>query len=422
MSKRTRHLKRASSLVVELGLAAVLLSGCNGNPGFLGGGSKDNLPAPVVEWPAEPEAAAAELQSVPSSGTRVGQYATGLQAQLANLQSEIAMQQADIQTLLSANAANVEIFYGTFAAVEARLHLGTLPNNPVLIEQWNEAQAALDQIAWNVRDLDLLIESLIGQANTINNVRREVQILGGDPEGNARDRDNLMRVESDATATLNLIDRLQQEALYAMGREASFVQVRRGELTTLQDAIRVGDLADTTIATAAVPSRTVKSPEPKLEASQPAPPAPDLAVEPAQERPQQESQQSAAPTAPAEPVEPPAKQQVAAVDMDAIKSLPLVIIRFDRPSVVYEGPLERAIRKTLAEDPKTQFNLVAVFPPREDEAALLQAESASWQYAESVFRSLTEIGVAPEQIEMRTQVKDAAKSNEVHIYVSPKTL
>ncbi len=413
MSARTRHPTCTKFGVLGLAFVAVALAGCNGASGRLGGGrANKELPLPFVERPAGPTS----WQAIQSSGTRVGQYATGLQAEFLTIQRSIRTQQAELQTIFNSNAKNVEIFYGTNAAIEARLHLGTLPNNRVLIEQWNEAQAALDQIAWNIRDLDRLVELLIGDANAINSVRRKVQTLGGDSEGNARDRDNLMRLEGDATAALNLINRLQQESLYVMGRESSFMQVRRPALATLQESIRAGNLADTVIATATVPQQREPSPQTNSVPT----PAESVVSERSvitQEPALQQETVSRVPT------EQEAEQQVSGIDVDAITSVPLVIIRFDRPNVVYEGPLERAIRRTLAKDPNMQFNLVAVFPPHDDEAALMQAESASWNFAQSVFRSLTEkIGVAPEQIEMRTQIKDAAKSNEVHIYVSAKAL
>ena len=417
MPAKTRLFRRA--LGSSALLAAAILAGCSGSTGFNRDGGKDNLPPPVVERPAPPPSASA-APSMPASDTRVGQFAAGLEADLATLGQKIAAEQGQLQALFNSNTQSVEIYYGTLAAIQARLHLGTVENNPVLIEQWNEAQAALDQIAWNNNDLDQLVESLINDAAAINEVRREVQTAGGDPAGSSFDREVLMRLEREATAQLTLVDRLQQESLSALSRQASLVRVQREELASLQDAIRIGDLADTDIATAGVGQ--MAQPEPTPPESAPAEPLPPEPPSPAAAAPPPEEETEPAVQAEDPAPEPPA-QEVAALPLDDVKMLPLVIIRFDRPNVVYEGPLERAIRKTLENNPNTQFNLVAVFPPRDDEAALLQAESASWQFAQSVFRSLTEIGVAPEQIEMRTQLKEAAKSNEVHIYVAaPQTL
>ena len=390
-----------------LAIGGFALASCNGSGPWNGGNVEQGLPPPVFEWRA-----AAEMGN---TGTRAGQLASALQSQLSNFQAGIEKKQSELQSIFNSTAQNVEIFHGTMAAIEARLHLGTLPNNPVLIEQWNEAQAALDQIAWNARDLGRLIESLVDDAAAINDMRRQIQKLGSDPESGARDRDNLLKLDRSAGAAINLIDRLRRDSLESISRETSFVQARQVELAALQNAIRAGDLIESAVTSAGAPpdaNSTRSTSATDLEQPAASKPPPVTAKPPPQPRKRPGEREPAN-----------VSQQTAALVSKPVNSLPLVIIRFDKPGVVYEGTLQRAIQKRLAEDPNTQFDLIAVFPPQDNETDLMQAEAASWQYAQAVFRSLTEeIRVAPEQIEMRTQIRDTAKSSEVHIYVSTEAL
>lgn len=414
MSKRMTPAAHAIRDAWILAAAALALASCNGSGPLNGGNVERGLPPPVFEWRAAPETVSARAGNRENTGTRAGQFAAALQAQVSDLQAVIEKKHSELQSIFNSTAQNVEIVYGTMAAIEARLHLGTLPNNPVLIEQWNETQASLDQIAWNVRDLDPLIASLMDDAAAINDVRRQIQSLGSDPESGARDQETLLQLDRSARAAITLIDRLRQDSLESIRRDASFVQARQAELAGLQNAIRAGDTAEFAVTSTGAPpeaNSTRSTPATGLEQPAASEPAPATAKTPPQPRKR-----------PAELGPPSVSQRTAALMSEPVAGLPLAIIRFDRPGVVYEEPLQRAIEKRLAEDPNTQFNLVAVFPPRDDEADLMQAEAASWQYAQAVFRSLTEIGVAPEQIEIRTQVRDAAKDNEVHIYVSAKSL
>ena len=59
-----------------------------------------------------------------------------------------------VSVLAASSERKGEEYFGTISAIEERLRLGSPPANAVLIQQWNEAQAALDQIAWDINGLD----------------------------------------------------------------------------------------------------------------------------------------------------------------------------------------------------------------------------------------------------------------------------
>ena len=53
---------------------------------------------------------------------------------------------ADLQAIRVTTAQNAAAYYGTVAAVQARLQVGTTPGNPILQQQWAQAQAQLDTL------------------------------------------------------------------------------------------------------------------------------------------------------------------------------------------------------------------------------------------------------------------------------------
>ena len=81
------------------------------------------------------------------TGTFVGKKVNELREELKRLQGSIAQHNSQLQGLRSKVVANSQRYHGTIAAVNARLQVGTTPGNPVLVRQFNSAQADLDRIA-----------------------------------------------------------------------------------------------------------------------------------------------------------------------------------------------------------------------------------------------------------------------------------
>ena len=96
---------------------------------------------------------------------------------------------------------------------------------------------------------------------------------------------------------------------------------------------------------------------------------------------------------------------------------PLVVIRFDRKNVKYEQPLYNAISRALQRRPNAMFDLVAVAPNEGSTARATLAASASKKHAESVLRSLSDMGLPLERVRLSALTSNNAQTNEVHLYV-----
>ena len=96
---------------------------------------------------------------------------------------------------------------------------------------------------------------------------------------------------------------------------------------------------------------------------------------------------------------------------------PLVVIRFDRPSVAFQQALYNAVSQVLERRPNAVFDLVAVAPSRGGAAKVALNANKSRQHAEAVLRSLLEMGLPPARVAVSGKTSDTAKDNEVHLYL-----
>jgi len=98
-------------------------------------------------------------------------------------------------------------------------------------------------------------------------------------------------------------------------------------------------------------------------------------------------------------------------------SRPLVVIRFDRPNVQYEQAIYDAVSRALDRKPETAFDLVAVHPTTGSTAQVILNSSAARRNAESVLRTLVDMGLPATRINMTSVGSASAQSNEVRVYV-----
>ncbi|MEQ9448373.1 MAG: hypothetical protein RLN70_05610, partial [Rhodospirillaceae bacterium] len=89
---------------------------------------------------------------------------------------------------------------------------------------------------------------------------------------------------------------------------------------------------------------------------------------------------------------------------------PLVVIRFDSQDVAYEPALYNALSSALERRPNAIFDLVAVSPEGGSPAD-------ARRNAESVFQSMTNMGLPAERVAMAAMGSTSASTPEVHIYV-----
>jgi len=176
----------------------------------------------------------------------------------------------------------------------------------------------------------------------------------------------LALLRDDATQGLRTTQGLRAVALEEMGRHGALLVLQRGKMTGLRAAIEAGDLTAAT--------------------GTPGPGGAD-----------------------------PAAAEVASLAVNGLA--PRAVVKFDRPNVTYERPLTDLVTAALDADPGAEFTLLAVAPARTDPIDQQQAAAAAQQYAQAVRRTLTRLGVAPDQVNLGFATRRDAQHSEVHVFI-----
>ncbi len=328
-------------------------------------------PAP----PPPPPMGTSNFQPTPPTpgaptGTYVGAKVQQLRQDLVNMQAAISQHNNDLQLLRNTTVQHSQAYHGIVAAISARLQVGTTPGNPVLVQQWNEAQADLDRLDTDIAGMNSLENKVTADsamsAYLLQSVRAAYGLSGAVDE----DHRQLAILEDETNRTVVLIDRLLNELSQDVRRQSDYVSRERGNLSTLSLAISNGELYGQSLANRAFRSAT---------------PGPYSAAAPG----------------------------IAGPD----GRRPLVVIRFDRPKVEYEQALYSALSKTLERRPDASFDLVAVSATKGSAAQAAINATAARKNAEAVLRSLNSMGLPADRVTLSAATSSTASANEVHLYV-----
>lgn len=311
--------------------------------------------------------AAPKVTSGEPTGTFVGQKVVALRGDLQQLQTTLGNQSSQLQQIRAQTVQDSQGYHGTVAAIEARLQVGTTPGNPILVQQWNDAQGALDRLNEDILKMNRLsteVASTSGMAAYLLDSVRAARSLSGAVD---EDHRQLRVLEDDTNGTTVLIERLLTELSTDVQRQQQYVANERGNLNTLAVAIKNGQLYGSSLANTAL--------------------AP---------------QGSIAPTQPS---------AVATSDR------PLVVIRFDRPNIAYEDALYTAVKSALDRRPSAVFDVVAVSPSTGTPGRAALSETAARRNAEAVVRSLSQMGLPADRVRISSLSSPDASSGEVRVFV-----
>jgi hypothetical protein len=310
-----------------------------------------------------------------STGTFVGQKVGEIRSELQRLQVGIRNQNAQLQTVRAQTVRNSMNYHGAIAGINARLQVGTTPGNPALVNQWNAAQALLAAIDNDVAQLNSLSNHVAGTSTLSSYVLETTRAAYGLTGAVDEDHRQLAILEDEVNRTVVLIDRLLNELSEDVNRQTVYLGNERANLTTLSLAIKNGELLGGSLGNRAFASATPM-------VSRPTSATPFLSSGGANST-----------------------------------RRPLVVIRFDRPNVAYEQALYTAVSRALERRPSAAFDLVAVAPERGSAAQVAVASNISKRNAESVLRSLSDMGLPLQRVRLSAMTSSAAATNEVHIYV-----
>jgi len=305
------------------------------------------------------------------TGTFVGKKVEELRGELAKLQKSISVHNSQLQQLRARIVQDSQRYHGTVAAINARLQVGTTPGNPILVQQFNSAQADLDRVGIDTAEMNKLSGGVAADstlsAYLSESAHSAFSISGAVDE----DHRQLAILEDEVNRTVVLIDRLLKEVAEDVSRQTAYVATERGNLNLLSAGVKTGEIYGASLVNRAMVSASGGG----------------------------------------------RTGDISARPMSTEGRRPIVVIRFDRDNVPYQQALYSAVGKVLERRPNAVFDLVAVAHSAGGTARVALNTTKSRRFAESVLRSLVEMGLPPSRVAVSGQTSGAARTNEVHLYL-----
>ncbi|MGE4351649.1 MAG: hypothetical protein AB7E52_05620 [Bdellovibrionales bacterium] len=359
----------------------------------------------------------------PSSGTMVGNRALELRDDVLRLRSSVNLNASEFSLLRANGAAGAVQYHSTVAAITARLQNGTTRGNPILLRQWEEAEASLNEVTNSLNRLNALQTSVAADASLTSYMLESIQaafLLSGAVD---EDHDQLKLLRDEVSRMVVQLDYLRNQVADDIQRQTTYLTTERSNLQALAFAITRGELLGSSMANRPVivnPSPVLSLPQAGQQMSMsPAGYAPTPMASPA--APVTAGRVGPAPMSPREYMAERGEGPPVGGDIDAAVAPTagrlLVLIRFNQPNVEYEQQLSSAVSTALQRRPDTEFSVVAVTPMNGDPAEIASEQELASRNAETVKRALVQLGLAPSRILMASTQTPDAKTAEVHVYV-----
>ena len=305
-----------------------------------------------------------------TTGTFVGQKVSMIRGELQRMRQQTRQWNESLQQIRRQTGTHSQAYHSSIGSINARLQVGTTPGNPFLVQQWNVSQTALAKIGSDIERMNSLANSVAGTSTMSSYLLETTRAAYGLSGAVEEDHRQLAILEDEVNRTVVLIDRLLNELSEDINRQTTYVSNERNNLTSLSLAIKNGELLGRSLSNRAFGT--------------------------------------AAPIASSRP---------SASSAAAASRRPLVVIRFDRPNVTYQQALYSAIDKALQRRPQSGFDLVAVAAANGSPAQATVASNKAKRNAESVLRSLSEMGLPLQRVRLSAITSTRARTNEVHLYV-----
>jgi len=308
----------------------------------------------------------------PDTGTFVGKKAVELRQELTRLQQSIGQHNTGLQELRAKVVQDSQRYHTTVGAINARLQVGTTPGNPILVQQFNSAQADLDRVAADIAEMNNLATRVAADSTMSAFLSESARAAFGISGAVDEDHRQLTILEDEVNRTVVLIDRLLKEVADDVRRQTAYVSTERGNLNLLAAGIKSGEIYGASLVNRAMASVAGVAPD-------------------------------------------DGRSSARAADIAGRR--PLVVIRFDKPNVPYQQAVYNAVSRVLEQRPDAAFDLVAVAPTAGGPARIAVNSNVSRRHAEGVLRSLVEMGLPPNRVAIAGTTSDAATTNEVHLYL-----
>lgn len=322
--------------------------------------------------------------------TVVGRKVNELRGELFNLQGTVASLSERMANLQAAGRNQAAEYYASVATISTQLQTGTTPGNPRLVEKLAVARTSLEELSGHVAALNELAGNISNTASMSSFLLESARATYGLSGAVEEDHVRLAQLEDAVNSTVVVIERLLNNVNDDITRTVAYLNTERDNLRTLALAINTGDLFGKNLSN-----------------------RPFSRAQQASFTPQAASDFGAGGNYGAPYEAAPAPQ------MGSIPGgpRPLVKIRFDRTDVAYEQPVYMAVNEALTRYPQAKFELVAVHPNVGNTAEIAIESTRARRNAEKVLRSLTEMGLPMDRVDLSYSPSPEATTNEVHLYV-----
>lgn len=305
--------------------------------------------------------------------TAVGQKVMSLSKELQNLQSTVQSLSTKLTSYERAGQDQSAQYYADIATINTQLQTGTTPGNPRLVGRLTNAQQNLEALANNIANLNNVSMEINHAATTATYLLQSIDSTYHLQGAIEEDHVNLSKLEDNINGLIVIIDRLANNVSDDITRTMAYVSAERDNLRVLSMAVNEGDLFG--------PSLVQKH------------------------------------FSNGEAMGSAALNGTSYAGPNLSGARPLIKIRFDSDSVSYQQPLYLAVNEAVSRFPNANFSLVAVHPTQGNAAQVAIESTKARRNAERVLRSMSEMGVPVEQIEMSYAPGGNVTSNEVHLYI-----
>jgi len=323
-----------------------------------------------------PEITAAQITApaLASVGeTVVGRKINGINVELFTLEARVERLAAQLASVEQQGKSMAASYYASVATINTQLQTGTTPGNPRLVGKLNIAQRNLETLSSNIANLNSLSLEIANAASKgsylLDTARSTYNLSGAIEEDHVR----LAQIEDKINASLVNISRVQSNVNDDITRTTAYLTTERDNLRTLALAVANGDLYGKSLA-----SQTFSYHQSNADMMH-------------------KANFSGGQTAP--------QQRL------------LAKIKFDKANVAYEQPVYAAVQSAIQKYPHAKFEVVAVHPTSGNTAQQAIESTKARRNAEKVLRSLTQMGLALDKIDLSYNSSNDASTNEVHLFL-----
>jgi type IV pilus biogenesis protein CpaD/CtpE len=315
--------------------------------------------------------------------TLISKQIKDLVSQLGIIQSRVTTLTNELNQLQRGNEARSAEYYASVATISSQLQNGTTPGNPRLVGRLKRAQQQLEALGGSLGRLNSLAVNTSAAATEatylLENTRAAYSVAGAVEEDHVK----LSELEDSIQSTLVAVERVLNMVNDDITRTSTYLASERNNLRVLALGVTSGDLYGKSLANR--PFSNVNS----FNGSVGADDTSNLAASPVAD--------------------------VAPATLSGPRAL--AKIKFDRPNVEYEQPIYMAVTEALKRYPEAEFDLVAVNPTSGNAAEVAIETTRARRNAEKVLRTLTQMGLDTNRIDLSYNESSTATSSEVHLFV-----